>query len=283
MTNREKLILLAWSRYDRFPFPHGALRSASGLAPAAKVTCPDCDGGWRTDRFKQKTPCSTCGGTDVKAGRGWVKVDPMDTERQAIRTELADAATRPTKAPRVVKCDSCSGMGAHGNGRRCEHCDGTGKRTSVRFELAVRWGQDGGDPWLGWQDTGGSYAEFEQAIGELPYRWRRLIINVHGPNANGRVDHLTPGETATLELAFAQLEALMPLPILVPRAVRDAWKRKQERKTLAARTAGPNAQAKRDKEIRRFARQQKPTQWIAAEYGLSVRRVNEIIDEEAAA
>lgn len=78
-----------------------------------------------------------------------------------------------------------------------------------------------------------------------------------------------------LEFALTFIDALMPDPIVVPGAVRAA-SRRQHLTKAKGRQAGP-ALKQRDKEIRAHFKGGKGAQWIAAEYGLHVSVIYEVI------
>lgn len=297
MTRHERILLLLGSLYDLLPAPHGALRTESGLTPAARRPCPVCGHtdtlGVVTDRFKRTAPCTTCGGREPapgvrgRKGRGWVAVDPMDALEQPIRTETADAPTRPA---RVVKCDACEGSGvggAHLDAEgleyrdRCRYCDGTGHRavTSITSDDDAR--RD--DEAIERRANAGSYRELDRALDQLhaahPRVWA-ATMSVH-------VHHTAPEPTAgtyhaqLLRFALVYLDARMPDPIRVPGSVREADRNRAEQlKRIRGRGTSTRALAERDREIRRLARQGKPRPWIASEYGLSVRQVGNVVNGE---
>jgi DNA-binding NarL/FixJ family response regulator len=71
----------------------------------------------------------------------------------------------------------------------------------------------------------------------------------------------------------------MPDPIRVPASVRANQLELAGRRTRAkGRSSDPNALARRDLEIRQHHRTGRPAQWIAAEYGLSVSTVYEVLN-----
>lgn len=316
MTRRSRILALLWTLHDGLPAPHGSLNPARGLAASERVGCPDCattdTPGWIAERVRgivrAPRPCLTCGGKHepsgkhgqwLKAdgGRGWVQVDPMDAERAPVQS--ADVSARPTKPPRMVTCDACEGTGVGGAHLRepddpaseyreaCRRCQGSGKRAVTVFNLQLDRERNDSDTALeaaiDRRREAGSYHELDQALDTLPRFWRELLLAVH-------TDRTRPEQTLgmveryILEAALMVVEALMPQSIRVPPAVKAAVKHADERagKTLAVGTgAGKTLIDKRDREIRKHARHDRPTQWIAAEYGLSVATVNRIISEAA--
>lgn len=246
-----------------------------------------------TDRFKRQTPCLTCGGQlePRKRGRGFVMVDAMDTQAEVIRTEARDTPTRPS---RMVPCDACGGQGVGGphldeHGREyrdpCKRCKGVGKRPVTVFDLQVD--RERGDQEtaleraLERRDEQGDWAALEECLQVLPSRWRRLVKQAHVTRSQAV---LNAEETAVLEAAMVALEFLMPDPVRVPPAILRADRDREARRALAhGRGAGKTQLAKRDGEIRKLARQGRPTQWIAQQYELSPQQTRAIIAGEAAA
>lgn len=310
MTRRARLLALLWTRNDSYPGLRGSLNPARGLAASVKVPCPDCTGGWVTDRFKRERPCVSCGGKDVPsgkhgqwlkddAGRGWVQTDPMDADHAPVQT--SDVSARPTKPSRMVTCDACEGSGVGGAHLRdladpsseyrdpCRYCAGSGKRAVAVFDLQLE--QERSDQGTALEaaidrrrDTG-SYHELDQALQVLPARWRTLLLAVHADRVVTERE-LDGWEHAMLEAALVVVEQLMPATIRVPASVKAAVKHATERegRTLAnGRGAGKLLTDRRDKEIRRLVRQGRPTQWVAGEYALSVASVNRIVNGETEA
>lgn len=303
MTDRRRRILaLAGSLYDLLPAPKGSLSGARpGLAPSAKAPCPDCGHsdtpGWKVDRFKRREPCLICGGrlasegVRAKKGRGVVDVDPMDAEHAPIRT--AEANARPTKPASTRRCDGCGGTGDGGmhldpQGReyrgRCGYCGGSGRRVIASTPLGSSEPRDDGtalEEALTRRSETGDWRALEEALAVLPTRWRRLFTRVHVHGADGR---LTEDEAMALEIAVRTVDWLMPDPVRVPAAILKADHDREARRALAhGRGAGKQALAKRDGEIRKLARQGRPTQWIAQQYELSPQQTRAIIAGEAAA
>lgn len=294
MTRREKVILILGSLYDLLPAPRGALRTESGLAPAERRPCPDCGHtehpGNVVDRFKRREPCTTCGGrlaepgVRSKRGRGWVTVDPMDSEQQALRT--ATTTGLPTKPARVVTCDACGGWGVgkphldeNGNEwrARCERCNGSGHRTVASGGKSEGARED--EDMIERRGNAGSYLEMDRALASLRLVSPRLWALVTSTYVVGEI--AAGSESARLTLGLAYLEARMPATIRVPSGVIAASKNRAEQlRRIRGRGSSPQALALRDKEIRRHARAGRARQWIAGEYGLSVSQVGRIVNGE---
>lgn len=293
-------MLLLGSLHDFSYFPPGSLRTTSGLGPTTKRACPDC-GDTQTPGFiikrvrgvdQKREPCLTCGGTAKKPGRGWVYVDEMDSDRLPIGAADVGATTKPAD---TVPCDACDKGAGKPHLRdkddpsseyreACPRCNGTGRRTVTRFELAADDPErlPSGDRLtdaITRRNAAGSYCQLEDALAALPRNLRRLVVGVfvHGRAAGAEVERL--------EFALTFVDALMPTPIVVPSAVRSAAKRlAQEQRTRAVgRGAGKDALKKRDKEIRELDRAGKPRQWIAREFGISVATVKRVVGDQRAA
>lgn len=313
MTRSDKLIVLLWSLHDFTPGPKSALRTTAGFAPPERWSpCDHCAGlGVVPDRFRRPTPCPVCAvecpdcaGTgfdvakDAPCGRckttglvaaprhkGEVKLDEMDSDRQPVGSTETGVRTKPA---RTVRCDGCDGTGVGGAhldelGREyrdpCRHCGGSGRRTVAVFDLSLERKQSDGDTRLEdaleRREDAGSYRELDRALADLKAAWPSLHRAV--------VDALVSGDPEALKLTLVEragvpfLLARMPEPIRVSGAVVRAWKAARERRALAVgRGAGRVAIERRDKDIRSLVRQGKPAQWVAAEFGLTVARVNQI-------
>lgn len=313
---RRQIELLIATRYDLLWFPGGSLRTQAGLAPGARRQCPTCSGdGTTLDRFKRLQPCATCGGSRtkkgrVKAGKGWVYVDRMDADRTPIAAvDHHDVATRPSK---TVLCDACGGSGVGVPHLRdpenpsseyrdaCPRCNGSGRRTVAVFDLQLEQERSDVDALtasIDRRDKAGSYAELEAALRGIyahmnkPLTFTaltanarqalRLLDEIYLPPVTREIESLDQFEDALLELALAYIDSRMPDPIRVPAGVSaNARTIAQHRTKVRGRGAGPRATDQRNKEIRRLARQRKPVQWIAAEYGLSVSTVYAIVSGE---
>jgi hypothetical protein len=226
-----------------------------------------------------------------------VFTDRMDVARAAVGDAETKATARPTK---TVRCDSCGGQGAYGNGERCPHCDGVGHRPLHRFDLQLDTGgdQDDADPIdraIDRRDQSGSYHELEMALAGIvhhvnkPVRFMALTVDgllalklldeVYLPPLTP-LEEMTPWRQALVELALAYIDSRMPDPIRVPGDVRLNERELKDRRTRARGKGGPLKV--RDSEIRRLARAHGP-QWIAAEYGLSVSQVYRIVNQTSEA
>lgn len=270
--------------------------------------------GWQHDKFGRRSPCVTCGGNETEPGTGWIYVDRMVGDRQ-VRT----AESLPTRPPRMVPCDACHGRkeGTHdGDGvgpvrlrdpedplseyrEPCHVCGGSGTRPIVAKVRAFHDGREvepdedviALDPVLAKLAAKGSYPELVAVLRQLSVAHPKAYETI----VAAHVDHTaqpTPGTlgAALCEYALRYLEVKMPEKVRVPREIRKAFETWQGRqgKTLVYGPGVSDAQRlKRDKEIRRLIlREEKPSQWVAAEYGLSVASVNRIVagvGEEAVA
>lgn len=181
--------------------------------------------------------------------------------------------TADTAAPAVVRsvpCDACDATGVR-RSARCVYCGGEGRRPLHLFELRVDLRDvEERDPLssaVERRSESGSYSELDRALAEL-----RSEDRVAHRGLLEAVDETlsVPGD---LDGALSFVVARMPERIVVPAEVRANARLLRERRTRArGRQSGP-ALVQRDKEIRRLARQGKPAQWIAQEYGLSVASV----------
>lgn len=298
MTRRSALLLLLGSMDDHLPALGANLRPQTGLAPVERRACPVCQhsgrAGWLQDRFGRFTPCGTCGGQlPATAGRGFVNVDPMDSDQQPIRTRAADSVP-PTRPAAVVTCDGCGGSGvggAHLDDRGeeyrdpCRYCNGSGRRTITRFDLQLDRERGEGasrlDCAIDSRDAAGSYHALDWALTTIPTRRRALVLRCHGPAASVDSRDLPPGARAALERTLVELEQRMPAVIRVPGDVRKAARAAEDHlRKVKGLGASKQALAARDKEIRRLVRQGRPRQWVAREFGLSVSQVNRLVTGE---
>lgn len=300
VTKRERVILLLGSLNDLSYFPLGSLKSTRGLTAARKTPCPDCSlagetergSGWVVDRFKRRSPCVTCGGTEEprKPGRGWVKLDGMDADHAPV--QAVDAAAAPTRPPRMVTCDACGGSGAGIPHLRdpldplseyrepCGYCGGSGKRVAVDLR-AWRGREEAAesvDPVtdaIERRNQAGSYHELELALALLTKPQRRVLDAVYV-----RGGEESPRSRAALDA----LVLLLPDELRVPgQVIGNARERRLQLRRTRGRGSSVAAITARNKEIRTLIRQRRPTQWVASEFGLSVRQVNEIVAGEAVA
>lgn len=293
MSRTGDIELLLGSLNDDLPPLGTALRSTSGLAANARKPCPDCghteQPGWRVDGFKRRTPCLSCGGTldPVKRGKGVVSFDPMDVLERPVQTAWQSAP--PTRPAKTVRCDACEGKGVRGKhldeqGReyeeRCGYCGGAGRRSVTPLAPLLERDPAELTP-MERRAEAGSYRELDAALAQLPGRWRKVVYDVH---VNHAVD---PGELCDVEAfrlvaGMRVLELVMPAVIRVPGGVRANAKQRRLQAEQVRRTRGLAAQT-RDKEIRRLVRAGKPVQWVAGEYGLSVRQVYRLVKGESEA
>lgn len=301
MTDRQRKIrLLLSSLYDGLYFPAGALKTSSGLVPSEKVPCPDCGHtetpGWRTDSFKRRSPCETCGGAKERrahkvtgepldwgardAGKGFVKVDRMDADRRVVGSADTLATSQPRK---TVRCDRCAGAGVWKH-ERCELCDGTGRRDLHVFDLRL---DVSGEADAGPLDSAidersrWSYPELDRALADLAranYTARRLVERVFVTKLK-REEDLASISRARLEWAMRYLDLRMPHELRVPPGLAANEKLLEEHRTRAkGRAVGRAALARRDKEVRAHVRKGRSAQWVAREYGLHVSTVYEIVN-----
>lgn len=203
-----------------------------------------------------------------------------------------------SRPARTVPCDACgaSGVGVphlDEEGReyrdKCPRCDGSGRRVvAAPFDLAVDDGERG-QAWpgidperLAARDRLGSYHELELALEALQDRHPRC----HGALMAcwERLGEPGPGLQRQLaEVGLAYVDRRMPDPIRVPNGL--ARNAKERAAALKAVRGSRSSQALevRDAEIRKMIRKGRPTQWVAQQFGLSVRRVNAIVQGEAEA
>lgn len=305
---RRQIELLLATRFDFDWLPAGAIRTTSGLAPTRRVPCPACASGdrpgWVPERrngvVKRWLPCTTCGGREAtetakaKRGRGFIAVDPMDSEQRAVGSTDTHATARPRKR---VRCDACAGEGATAKGR-CARCDGSGWRDLHQFDLHLDLHESGELDALTAaivrRDKAGSYHELDLALAGIsrhvnkPLRFAALTVNAD--RARRLLDQVYLTKTVTLmglsafdqalvELAMAYLDMRMPDPIRVPADVVANRKILQHRPRWPKGTALTRIEReRRNKEIRKLARDGRAYQWIAAEFGLSDRQLREIIN-----
>jgi hypothetical protein len=311
---RGQVILLIGSRFD-FTFEpetftgkvvrRGAIR---GAAPAVWRVCSKCGGsGEARGRGGFMEPCGPCRAT------GRVKVD--DYTGDAVVTadanlSLAELIRRDTKH---VKCPDCQDLAGNPTGlirgEPCRRCRGSEQVAVPGSWLSEPTTVDRleGDAeaallnQIGRRDAAGSYRELEEALAGIsrhvnkpePYRTltiqharaRRLLDEVFLPPTVRDLGDLWEADRGLVELALAYVVSRMPDPIRVPAAVVANQRVLRGRRTAAKRSEGssPRALVQRDREIVRLAREGRGAQWIAAEYGLSVRSVYEIVKQKESA
>jgi hypothetical protein len=259
--------------------------------------CPTCDGSRLDRRGKACTKCATadgapCGRVWARGHKGQVHID------QYTRKRIGSAASGLTsKAPvRMVRCDACDGEKVHGNGEVCGYCGGEGKRPLHAFNLAIDTREqdailDHVQRQVDQRAKDRSWVELETAMARLKReKWNswRLVHRVYVIRVLSVED--VYGRTGaglsyeTLENGMQYLLWRLPEDWTAPAGLRANEKLLRDRRTRA-RGRGQEV-GRRDKEIREHARAGRSPQWIAAEYGLSVRTVYEVVNgkrEESAA
>jgi hypothetical protein len=282
----------------REPSPKApSMRAEAGFAPAHRIPCPDCghtdDPGWHVDGFKRRTPCVTCGGQPAdqgrkaKGGKGVVMVDPMDADRKAIGSTDTHATARPV---RMVKCDACQDAAGEPTGmfrgERCPYCDGAGKRPLHVFNLQLDTREqadvilDHVQRQVDQRTKDTRWVQLERALCDLArHSWaaRRLVERVYIVDAITLAELSMPG-LEKLELGMRYLLTRLPLDWSAPAGLRANERLLRDRRTRA-RGRGQEV-GRRDKEIREHARAGRSPGWIAAEYGLSVRTVYEVVNRK---
>jgi hypothetical protein len=218
----------------------------------------------------------------------------MDAQAVRIGSTTTTATARPR---RTVTCDACDGEGVRA-GQRCIRCDGAGRRDLHVFELDLGDTERdrSGDPLtdaVERRNESGSYHELEQALAGIAhhvnkpvrYRWLtdnaaaalRLLDEVYLPPVTREEHELTPAERVLVDLALAYIAERMPAQIRVPgQVIANGRELDEHRKRARGRATDRRALEQRNRQIRDFVRRQVPTQWIAAEYGLSVSQINRI-------
>lgn len=312
---RRQIELLIATRFDHLWFPAGALRTSCGLAPSSRVPCPACVSserpGWvavkRGGVVVKWSPCVACGGVEAsettkqKRGRGFIAVDPMDTERRAVGSTDTHATSRPRKR---VKCDACQDHDGKPTGvvkgERCTVCDGEGMRDLHRFDLRLDvrdvTGADPIDVAIDRRDELADWHALELAqarvihVANKPLRFLALTVNAvqalrllddvnlrdeRDPDSQRDYLALTMFERALYDLALDYIDTQMPDPIRVPAGAAANLRDRANRRTKAKGKG--QALKVRDAEIRKLARTHGP-QWIAAEYGISVSSVYVIVN-----
>lgn len=232
-----------------------------------------------------------------KPGTGVIAIDPMDSHRAAIGSADTKASARPE---RMVKCDACQDAAGEPTGmfrgERCPYCKGRGKRPLHVFNLAIDTREqdailDHVQRQVDQRAKDRSWVELETAMARLKReKWNswRLVHRVYVIRVL-RVEDVY-GRTGaglsyeTLENGMQYLLWRLPEDWTAPAGLRANEKLLRDRRTRA-RGRGQEV-GRRDKEIREHAKAGRSPQWIAAEYGLSVRTVYEVVNgkrEESAA
>lgn len=279
---RELIAVLGWSLDDLLPLPvtgTGSIVRGSavrGEGPSHRVGCSACDGlGRVVDRFGRSSRCDAC------AGRGQVSEDGY-TGRQVASVSEPATAVRSER----VGCSWCQdawsgsrssglprGSGVRG-GVRCAACDGSGWRELTVVDAVgdggsgVRGG--GREAQLERRAASGSYRELERVLAGLrdvsPRAWRAWWGGYLDP-AGWREGSDGSGRSwSWLDEGWFQVCERMPGRVRVPEGVLVAWRRWRE---------GVQPEP-RDVVIRRRVLGGEPVSVVAAEVGLSVRRVQRI-------
>jgi len=201
-------------------------QSRPGEGPSTRIDCHTCQGQGNVRRRGVPFLCETC------AGRGWLIVDAY------TRRMIGTAETGLVNRVKAIRCDACSGNGAHGNGQRCEHCRGGGwievplsRLAAVHAPLSADAPELGaGDPVLACLERRERAGDFEQlglALGalrlELP-RSFRTVVRVY-VEAVYEVEELSDYARLAHDIGLAYLLRLMPDEIRVP-----AWAARNERR-----------------------------------------------------
>lgn len=264
-----KVILLLGSLNDVLPGPStwtGTLvrRAAkAGPGPSHRLRCVPCEGSGRVrDRFGRESQCPTCN------GHGVIDVDGYTSEQVSTSTVLL---TRTV----TVRCDRCAGEGVW-KFKRCELCDGSGRRAITPAEGQQSAGNLLANDSFNLWGRRGSYHELDNelhALGEIDPGAARQV-------RRALVDGLAADDTVLLAAAVTWIAYRMPDTIEIPPGVAAADKRARAHLlTLNGKSVDPRARASRDKEIRRLHRDGRGVQWIAANSALSIRSVYAILKE----
>jgi hypothetical protein len=130
------------------------------------------------------------------------------------------------------------------------------------------------------REDAGSYAEYDRCVAELARRspHRHAVFHRVHVVKTASAGLLSGTEATELERAVRQLLGWMPHEILVPREIVEAEKRLS--KPVKGRGVSQVQRDGRDEEIKAAFRAGAKPKDLAAEYGLSVPRVNEIVYHE---
>lgn len=257
--------------------PKGALRRCeSGEHFNTQADCGSCGGSGK----RGKHPCPNCNGT------GTVLIDTTTRRTASDRIEQEHAA-------RLVTCDSCGGGGAHGNGRRCDYCDGRGVRANTdhntshilarleareRVRAGLEADRELADELATRRDLlhrQGSYADLDVAMRRLehekPVAHAIVVLFLVMGSPAARSDRVQRVLDATCEL----LAHWMPDPIRVP-----AWALERAAKGRG-RWANGFTQAQRNREIRAAYAGGEPVGTLARRFALDRRSIQRIVKEAA--
>lgn len=237
---RLQITLLLRSRYDLSYEPPTwtgqlvARQAKPGEGPSKKVPCPNC-GGEKQRRIRGiPTPCELCVGEKGKP-LGWVYVD--GNINPEFRRKLGTLETGIVTRYAVLRCDACGGEGAHGNGQRCLHCNGSGvveipvaRLSSVRSSFASAPGRASGDPiidTLERREAAGSYAELNLALDLLRGDWlfSYRVLQLVYAHALAEPEQLGEENAVAHDFGLSYLSGLMPREIRVP-----SWAARNERR-----------------------------------------------------
>lgn len=265
-----------------------------------RLECPDCHGEKcvrrRARGIVQTLSCVRC------QARGWVFVDDY-TRRDVGTLETGAAPARTVE----LRCDSCAGAGAHGNGRRCRYCAGTGKVSVPAALLELRYDAKA-RPAL--EDalevavaaTGsvavsvpalrraGSFAELELALHALSGPERLCVLATY---AEGRLEPSEASERLLRAVtrhveetlrAYSRREApgSPPRRIRVPRPIREWHAAAQDFTRANGRWKDAGAQGQRNAELRRLAGEGWSLAQLGRRFCLSRERVRQVLASDAA-
>lgn len=281
-------VALLRSICDYWPFPEtwtGAVVRRStlhGEAPTTETRCQPCAG---TGRLRGGWACTHC------HGQGVLVVDGYTGRAVATETQHGD------QAHRRIRCDSCDGAGAHGNGRQCQRCHGHGSIDAPRLlELANQNGDttdsDGIDRMLRALEHTATrrihlptYRLLIEGMADLarvdPVAARLVqwcfVLEIQDPNT------LPMSARWRLMRAVAFLASRLPANPRVPAEVKQAEDARHAAVVAArGRWAAQSVQGERDREIRRRFRQGETIPALSRSFGLSRRRVYQVLEEVAA-
>lgn len=234
MTRLESLTLLLRCASDldyNPPTSSGSLRrqSIAGEGPSTKVSCGSCQG---EGQVRKRGMPEACPNPYCKDGQ--VTVD-------AYTLRMVSTDERMVQRVKALRCDSCAGNGAFGNGHRCETCRGSGwvevpreRLSAVRGSLELD-GPDLGpnDPVLACLERREKAGDFEQlglALGALRLEhrpWYRLVVGVYVLGQE-EPDGLPLDQVLSLSHGLNYLLELMPEEMRVPNWARANERRRRE-------------------------------------------------------
>jgi hypothetical protein len=228
-------------------------------------------------------------------GAGWIARDPMDTTGARVGSSSTTATARPE---RTVLCDACAGEGVR-HQQRCVYCDGQGRRQLHAFNLHLQPEDDADadplDDAIDRRNNAGHYHELEQALvgirvhvnKPVRYRWLtdnataalRLLDALYLPPATRLEQQLTPPNAPSstspsrTSTAACLTRSVSPPPSAPTSSSSPAA-------APARKAAAPTRTRWRGVTWRSgsITGRGRPAQWIAAEYGLSVSTVYEVLN-----